>query len=85
MLEKIRLVEERIAQLEEILQKARSGKSYADIKWTESLLNLNKKILTQLMHGLPIEFYKVQYTNENAKGFFLTKDQMIEPFISVWN
>jgi len=85
MLEKIRLIEERIAQLEEILEKARSGRSYADQKWTQSLLDLNKKVLTQLMQGLPIEFYKVQYTDEKAKGFFLTKAQVIEPFVSVWN
>jgi hypothetical protein len=85
MVEKIQLIQNRIKELEEMLEKARSGRSYADLKWTESLLNLNKKILTQLMHGLPIEFYKVQYTDEKAKGFFLTKDQVIEPFVSVWN
>lgn len=85
MLEKIHLIQNRIAELEEKLEKARSGKSYADLKWTQSLLDLNKKVLTQLMQGLPIEFYKVQYTDEKAKGFFLTKDQMIEPFIGVWN
>lgn len=85
MLEKIHLVQERIAQLEEILERARTGKGYADIKWTQSLLDLNKKVLTQLMQGLPIEFYKVQYTNENAKGFFLTKADIVEPFMNVWN
>jgi len=76
---------DRIAQLEEILDRARNGKSYADQKWVQSLLDLNQKILTQLMQGLPIEFYKVQYTDENAKGFFLTKADVIEPFINVWN
>ncbi len=81
MIEKIRLIEERIAQLEDILNRSRAGKSYADYKWTESLLHLNKKILTQLKLGLPIEFYKVQYTDETAKGFFLTKAELYDQFL----
>jgi len=88
MLEKIQLVQTRIAELEDLLEKARTGKKYADLKWTEALLNLNKKVLAQLMQGLPIEFYKMPEAPDSRstlRGFFLSKDQVIEPFVSVWN
>jgi len=86
MVEKIQLVQNRIKELEETLEKARSGRSYADLKWTESLLHLNKKILTQLLHGLPIAFYKLpDQPLPSTRGFFLSKDQVVEPFIAVWN
>lgn len=85
MFKEIQLIENRIKDLEEMIYKSRNGRGYSDVKWLESLLDLNQKMLAVMMKGYPPVFHKIQYIDPQAKGFFLTKADIVEPFMSVWN
>lgn len=87
MEEKIKLVEARISELEELIYKAANGKSYADIRWLNGLLALNQRMLILMKEEVPIHFLKLEEPKDPPlrAGFFLTSIQVLDPFINVLN
>jgi hypothetical protein len=84
MIEKILLIQERILQLEDIIERTKAGIIYNDLKWVEGILHLNQRLLVKLKLGLPIEFSKVEeptIPRANSRDFFLSKEEVIRPFL----
>jgi len=75
----------RISELDELITAVESGYSFTtDAKYLKQLLELNKNLLSICMKGITPRFYKANVLDSND-SFFLTKNEVVAPFITVFN
>lgn len=75
----------RISELDELIVSVEAGYSFtSDPKFLKQLLELNKNLLSVCMKGITPRFYKTAQ-HESNDPFFLTKNEVVAPFITVFN
>lgn len=75
----------RISELDELIVAVEAGYSFtSDPKFLKQLLELNKNLLSICMKGITPRFYKTNAQEKNDP-FFLTKNEVVAPFITVFN
>jgi hypothetical protein len=72
-------VVKRIAKIAELI-----ATGQGEFRFLKPMLELNEAILRCIELDIPIHFRKVYYP-EDAKGFFLTKADVVAPFLDVAN